>query len=63
MIGVKKTANPKTCCDLNGIRGVFDKDYLLGQHLGDVQRESNDVRVKLQLANLIHIQFMLFVRC
>jgi len=49
MIGVKKTANPKTCCDLNGISGVFDKDYLLGQHLGDVQRESNDVRIKLNL--------------
>lgn len=47
MIGVKKTANPKACCDLDEIRGVFDINDLLGRHLGDVQRESNDVRVKL----------------
>jgi hypothetical protein len=79
VIRVKNASNPKTFSDLDEHRGVFDRNYLPGWRLGDVQRKPKDVRVrlsqvdeaggkeknhepiKLELSNLVRIQFPCFV--
>ena len=47
VVHVKNAANPQTFGDLDKHRGVFDIDYLPGGHLGDVQRQPEDVSVGL----------------
>jgi len=47
-IRVQNTANPQTFRDLNEHRGVLDIDDLLSRHLGDVQRQLEDIKSGLR---------------
>jgi hypothetical protein len=44
---VKNAPNPKTFCDLNEQRRVFDINNLAGWHLRNIERQPKDVRVGL----------------
>jgi hypothetical protein len=48
---MKNASNPQTFRDLNEDRSVFDIDDVLRRRVGDVQRQSKDVRVGLADVN------------
>jgi hypothetical protein len=51
VICMKNASNPQTFRDLNEDRSVFDIDDVLRRRVGDVQRQSKDVRVGLADVN------------
>jgi hypothetical protein len=44
---VKDAANPQTFCDVDKERRIFDVQYLPGWRLSYVQRQAEDVRIRL----------------